>query len=486
MGSLTGGSAAEERPAEPIRVLLVTGENNHDWEYTSKVHKETLEATGRFRVDITEKPGVDLADAGKLHQYGVFVLDYNGARWGDAAEKAFAKAVADGTGVVFIHAANNAFTGWDEFEKMAGLLWREGTGHGEFHAFDVKITDKSHPITAGLSDLEAHPDELYHKLVNTQHVPVTVLATAYSSPEKRGTGHDEPMAIVLNYGKGRVFQTPLGHVWRNDEKSRVSINDPQFKVLLARGTEWAATGSVTLPAEWTFGVSQVPQPPKQEATAKADQGSPNALTDAEKAAGWVLLFDGKSSNSFRGYKQEKFPSEGWVVEDGALHRRAGKEAGDIVMAEQYSNFELAFQWKVAKGSNSGVMYRVTEDHQNPWETGPEYQILDDQVHQDGKNPKTSAASCYGLYAPQGKQLKPVGEWNDGKIVVRGNHVEHWLNGAKVVEYELGSPEWKALVAACKFKDMPDYGTRSTGSIDFQDHGDEVWYRGIKVRRVDAR
>ena len=216
----------------------------------------------------------------------------------------------------------------------------------------------------------------------------------------------------------------------------------------------------------------------------------NTLSDAEKAAGWVLLFDGKTLNGWHRYRNHADPAAatqpaqptGWTVEGGILSRT--KRAGDLITDQQFENFELVFQWKISPGGNSGVIYRVTEDHHEPYETGPEYQVLDNSKHPDGKNPLTSAASCYALYAPPHDVTAPVGQWNQGRIIVNGSHVEHWLNGEKVVEYEWGSDGWKSRVKNSKFNAMPDYGTRKTGGIDLQDHGDNVWYRNIKVRRID--
>jgi hypothetical protein len=206
----------------------------------------------------------------------------------------------------------------------------------------------------------------------------------------------------------------------------------------------------------------------------------NILTAAEKQAGWRLLFDGLSPKGWHGYKKDAFP-EGWQVSDGCLVRVA--PAGDIITDDEFQDFELSIEWRVSPGGNSGIMYRVTEDHGAPWETGPEYQILDNAEHADGKNPLTSAASCYALYAPPKDVTVPVGLFNQTRIVLQGNHVEHWINGVKVAEYELGSPEWKKLVAESKFGQMPDYGRRPKGKIDLQDHGDKVWYRNIKIREI---
>jgi type 1 glutamine amidotransferase len=232
--------------ADKIPALIVSGANNHDWKWTTPVQQEILEKTGKFEVDVTYEPAKTLADADALKKYKVFVLNYNGPRWGEPAESNFLNAVKAGTGVTVIHAADNAFDGWVEYEKLVGHCWRKGTGHGKFHSFDVKITDRSHPLTKDLPDLKAHPDELYHRLVHMHNVEYKVLATAFDNPDIGGTGNDEPMIIVLQYGQGRVFHTPLGHVWAGKEETRVSHTDPQFHLLIARGTEWAATGACTI------------------------------------------------------------------------------------------------------------------------------------------------------------------------------------------------------------------------------------------------
>jgi len=197
---------------------------------------------------------------------------------------------------------------------------------------------------------------------------------------------------------------------------------------------------------------------------------------------WETLFDGKSLDKWRGFKTNSFPGNSWKVEDGVLKTVAGGHGPDIVTREKFEDFELELEWKVTPGANSGIMYRVSEAFDAPYETGPEMQVLDDEKHDDGRNPKTSAGSLYALIAPKHKTLKPVGEWNKARIAVQGNHVEHWLNGAKVVEYELGSPELNQLIAQSKFKDMPRFAKEKTGHIDLQHHGDEVWYRNIRVRR----
>jgi Domain of Unknown Function (DUF1080) len=202
-------------------------------------------------------------------------------------------------------------------------------------------------------------------------------------------------------------------------------------------------------------------------------------------AGWVALFDGKSTDAWKGYgKDAPLPGCGWLVENGTL--RAAPEAQtkcDLATKETFQDFDLELEWKVSPGGNSGVMYDVAESDKPSYHTGPEMQVLDDGGHPDGKNPKTSAGSLYALVAPVGKTLKPVGEWNQARLVKKGAHVEHWLNGAKVVEYELGSPTLTALIAESKFKDMPRFAREGKGRIVLQHHGQEVWFRSVRVKKL---
>ncbi len=232
--AISGGAAQAK-----VRALLVTGQNNHNWRETTPHIKAFLEATGRFVVDVTEDPGAFFPRQGALAPYAVLVLNYNGADWGDVAKKAFLGAVRAGTGVSVIHAANNAFPGWTEYEQLVGITWRSTAGHGDYHEFPVRYVVRDHPVSRGLPDMAAHPDELYHRLTPAPGEPMTILALAFSDTAKGGTGKDEPMALVKTFGKGRVFHTPLGHDLR-------AMKDPQFMLLTARGTEWSATGSVTV------------------------------------------------------------------------------------------------------------------------------------------------------------------------------------------------------------------------------------------------
>lgn len=204
----------------------------------------------------------------------------------------------------------------------------------------------------------------------------------------------------------------------------------------------------------------------------------NVLTEAETKEGWRLLFDGRTTAGWRSFRG-KGVSAGWQVENGALARVG--EAGDIVTVDPYSDFELRYDWKISPGGNSGVFFHVSEDKEHVWETGPEMQILDNEGHPDGKDPRTSAGANYALHAPKWDATRPVGLWNSARILVRGNHVEHELNGRKLLEYELGSADWQDRVAKSKFASMPGYGRNSIGRIALQDHGDRVEFRNVKIR-----
>ena len=206
----------------------------------------------------------------------------------------------------------------------------------------------------------------------------------------------------------------------------------------------------------------------------------NTLTDEEKQQGFKLLFDGKTLDGWRGWKKDK-PTDAWKVVDGVL-TLTGK-GGDILTVEQFENFELKIDWRVAPKGNSGIMYRVVETEGAPYMTGPEYQVLDDAGHGDGKNGKTSAGSLYAVYEPSKKVARPAGEWNSTRIVVNGKKVEHWLNGEKVVDAEIGSDDWNQRVAGSKWKNAKKYAQEPKGHIDLQDHGDKVEYKNIKIRVI---
>ena len=232
-------------------------------------------------------------------------------------------------------------------------------------------------------------------------------------------------------------------------------------------------------------------------TAAVAETQPNTLTDAETAEGWVLLFDGESFDGWRGYRKDAVPTEHWKIEDGSIHKIASGDVplmadgqpqagGDIITLKKYENFELSFEWKVAQAANSGIKYNVIEEMSDQNPLGFEYQVLDDEHHPDakmGNGTNRTASGLYDLISPENKMLKPVGQWNHGRIIFNGLHGEHWLNGQKVLEYDLDSPRMDSLLAASKYAPIEGFGDKKVGHIVLQDHNDDVWYRNIKIREL---
>ena len=197
----------------------------------------------------------------------------------------------------------------------------------------------------------------------------------------------------------------------------------------------------------------------------------------QQDAGWRSLFDGKTQNGWRVY-QGQSPSSGWSVVDGALMKT--KATDDLISVDQFGDFELTLEWKVSRGGNAGLFYRGTEEYEKVYWSATEYQLLDDPNHRDGQNRLTSAGAAYGLYPAAAGVVKPAGEWNSTRIVAKGNKIEHWLNGEKVCEAEIGSEDWNARVAKSKWSKTATYAKEPKGKIDLQDHGDKVEYKNIKV------
>jgi hypothetical protein len=216
--------------------------------------------------------------------------------------------------------------------------------------------------------------------------------------------------------------------------------------------------------------------------AGARAAEPNTLTDAEKAAGWKLLFDGKSTEGWTNYKKDSV-SPGWQVKNGEL-TRADKNAGDIVTKEKFTAFELSLDYKISKGGNSGLMFHVTEEGGTPWQTGPEIQIQDNK---DGHDPQ-KAGWLYQLYKPaEGVDAtKPAGEWNTLRVLISPEKSSVWMNGTKYYDFVKGSKEWDEKVAASKFKSMAAFGKPTSGMISLQDHGNEVAFRNVKIRVIEKK
>jgi hypothetical protein len=239
---------------------------------------------------------------------------------------------------------------------------------------------------------------------------------------------------------------------------------------------------------------------EKSSLSSASAGALNTVTEEEQAAGWKLLFDGKTFKGWRGVGRDGIPESHWVIEEGAIKKVPSKdvplqkdgqpvEGGDIMTVESFEDFELELEWKISAGGNSGIKYNVSEEMSVSYAPqqaalGFEYQVLDDERHPDAKaGENRTAAALYDLIAPQGKKLRPVGEFNQARIVFKGNHGEHWLNGVKVLEYELDTPLMAQLISQSKFKDIPEFARKRKGHIVLQDHTDAVWFRNIKIREL---
>lgn len=223
------------------------------------------------------------------------------------------------------------------------------------------------------------------------------------------------------------------------------------------------------------------------------QGKENMLTKKEKKEGWALLFDGKSANGWRGYNKTAFPEKGWAVEEGTLHvigssRGEAGGGGDLLFDKKFRNFELSLEWKVSEGGNSGIFYLAQEIPGEPvWKSAPEMQILDNEKHPDAKlgvDGNRAAGSLYDLIPGDFKAVKPAGQWNQVRIMVYKGTVVHYVNGKAVLEYHLWTEDWKNMVLNSKFKDYEWFlNTAEEGYIVLQDHGDDVWFRNIKIREL---
>lgn len=216
---------------------------------------------------------------------------------------------------------------------------------------------------------------------------------------------------------------------------------------------------------------------------------PNRLTEEETRTGWSLLFDGQSLNGWRGYNRQDAAGTRWKVDAGLLtiDPADGKDtrgALDLITHDLFDSFELSAEWRISQGGNSGIKYFVLEDRDAA--IGHEFQIIDDERHPDAKiGPKRQTSAFYDVLPAANRPLRPAGEFNVARIVVRGRHVEHWLNGTRVLQYELGSTALDAAIELSKFKGIDRFGKPQKGHILLQDHGDRVWYRNIKIRRITS-
>jgi cytochrome c len=252
---------------------------------------------------------------------------------------------------------------------------------------------------------------------------------------------------------------------------------------------WATEGWYTM--------NQIPQNAYVQVAPKPNIQE-NTLTEWEKAQGWVSLFDGKSLSGWHNYGKKTIEGKGWIIDNDAIHLNAvrdekgnwqSKDGGDILTDSEFDNYEFSLEWKISRCGNSGIFFNVVESdkYQWGWQTGPEMQVLDNTCHPDSRFEKHRAGDLYDLISCKYETVKPAGEWNKVLIRIENGHLEQWLNGYKVVETQLWTKEWDALVAKSKFPGISkDFGTARRGHISLQDHGDKVWFKNIKIRALNGK
>ena len=498
----------EGQPSFAEKVLLELGRQN-GWEFTfskdgSKFGPEYL---AQFDAVFFYTTG-DLCSKGTDQQPPMSA----------AGKEALFDYVRSGKGFIGTHAADDTFHTPNESNSESDRYRNHGEKadpyvrfiggefiiHGAQQVATNTVTDPSFPGFEKVGPSFAFSEEWYSL---KDFAPDVHVLTVIDAPHMQGSMYDRPpypTTWARKEGNGRVWYTAMGHredVWTN----------PIFQEILVGGIKWAlgeVSADVTpnlqtaAPGAYT---NPLYRDPKAAPARRADAEAPNTLTAQEKAEGWQLLWDGQTSDGWRSAKSENFPTHGWFIKNGVLtvHENGGEEAaggGDIITRKRYANFELTAEFKTTPGCNSGIKIFVQPNIApvdkltgKPTAVGSaigmEFQILDDERHPDaklGRDGDRTLGSLYDLIpAPKDKKVMPMGEWNHARILSQGKHVEFWLNGAKTVELERGSPEFRAVVALSKFKNIPDFGEWADGHILLQEHGSEVSFRNLKIRELPA-
>jgi type 1 glutamine amidotransferase len=484
-------------PDQPLKILLIDGQNNHQWKVTTPLIVATLESGGFGKVTVATSPdkGGDFSDfSPKFSDYDVVVSNYNGEPWSEATQASFEQYVASGGGFVSVHAADNSFPKWDAYNRMIGVggwggrnendgpyvRWKEdlkkftrdtskGSGgtHGKRTPFQVVVRDPDHPISRGLprSFMQVE-DELYGKLRGPAE-NMHVLATAYSDPATGGTNEHEPILMTVHFGDGRVFHTTLGH----DETAMKGL---AFQTTLRRGTQWAAKGDVTLPAVESTVLTSNEGAAGEPANAAAAEGKPAqpAVSDAAMdappnldATDWQTIFDG---TSLSGWTQRNGTAS-YRVEGGVIIGKTavGSPNSFLCSDQNYGDFELTFEVNVDEGLNSGVQIRSKTRDAGGRVYGPQVEI---------ESSPGEAGYIYGEAAggwiTKEQPIKDAyqnGTFNRYRVRASGNRVQTWIGDVKVA-------------------DITDPACAGEGFIGLQVHGIgekqgpyEVRWRDIRVR-----
>lgn len=478
VGNASAQAGNSKTVREPLQVLIVDGQNNHAWQKTTPLLRAILLNSDRFTVEVVTSPkrGEDIgAFAPKFGDYDVVVSNYNGQLWSKKTREAFADYVRGGGGFVTVHAADNAFPNWSDYNRMIGVggwgrrneksgpyvRWRDGAivrdtqpgrggSHGKRHAFVLDTRAPQHPILRGLPTRWMHAaDELYDRLRGPAE-NLTVLATAFSDPKTGGSGEHEPLLMTIEFGKGRVFHTALGH----DATAMKCIG---FQTTLRRGTEWAATGRVTIPAADGF--------PGAHAVSSRDP-----LKDV-----WTQLFDGKT---LRGWTQKNGTAT-YRVEEGVIVGTTveGSPNSFLCSDRSYADFELEFEVMVDNRLNSGVQIRSasTPEFKNGRVHGPQVEI---EAGPGEAGHIYSEGTGRGWLSPAAHRDDPGrrkafqnGQWNRYRVRAVGPRIQTWINGAAI-------------------GDVTDAKSKRAGFLGLQVHGIargkgpwQVRWRRLRIREL---
>lgn len=506
---IAGPFAVGDAPAnQPLKTLLIDGQNNHNWQSTTPLIKTTLESGGLCVVTVATSPenGKDQSDFNpEFADYDVVVSNYNGDSWNDATKKAFVDFVNSGGGFVSVHAADNSFADWPEYNRMIGVggwngrdqkdgpyvRWKEdqkkftrdlspgsGGAHGQRVPFQIVVRDSIHPITRSLPpSFMQVADELYGKLRGPAE-SMDVLATAYSDPATGGTGENEPILMAITYGDGRIFHTTLGH----DAEAMQGL---AFQTTLRRGAQWAATGNVTLAGvDGKVMTSKTAADGKPENAADVENKSDDAVSvdvNAGKdagamlappdlnAKGWVSLFDGKS---IQGWTQ-KNGTASYRVEGGAIVGKtaAGSPNSFLCSDQNYSNFELTFEVNVDEGLNSGVQIRSKTREDGGRVYGPQVEI-ESSPGESGYIYGEATGRDWITKEQPIKDAYQNGVYNRYFVRATGDRIQTWIGNIKIA-------------------DIIDPESLREGFIGLQVHGIgkdqgpfEVRWKDIRVRKIE--
>ena len=428
-GAARNALASEER----IPVLILTGQNGTDWRFTSAHLRELLESSGRFRVEVATVPEGALSDPDYVNRFQLFLVDYVGARWGEYPEANFLAAVKNGAGVVAIGDSVAAFDDWEAYENLIGFKRGEYTYKTNFQEVEVLLDSQKHPICVNLGHAIRRQDQLPVGLELANPKAHTVIATM------RGVDGSEPQAamVIGEYGKGRVFATPLGNVALARNGSRQSQRSTDSEMIFLRMSEWAATGKVS----------------------SLQRMAPNTLTAADRAAGWKLLFNGDSGEGWVHDEQPSLPAEGWRVAGGALHVKADAGENGIATEEAYAEFELELEWKV-DGEGNGALKFSRGDQA----AGDQFQV------------GAEGALAAGV-------LRPSGEWNHARVVATYESVEHWFNGVHLMTVYNDPAQWAARMGEGNLARDPELSRLPLANLRMHNSGTAISIRNFKIRRL---